>query len=1546
MEMRLNKYKRRISRGLIGFLVVSLLVGLFVLPVNATEDEQVIKVGVFPYKELMMKSEDGRYSGYGYEYLQEISRYTGWTYKYVDGTWEECLEMLKTGEIDLMGGLVKTEEREKSFDFVDEPFIDAYGVLVTNKSNKELPFNDFEAFEGLRVGAIEQNIQAETFLKFSKDAGFTPKIVYYKTEDDLDKALGKGEIGAKLATSMLIAPELRVIAKYGESEGCFATTKGNTALLKQMNAVMEEIKLHDPYFNSVLSKKYFDIQTQTQISFTREELEYIKSAKTLRCNYNPELRPISYSDGDQNVPKGMAMDIAKIIEEKTGLVFEIIPTETLNGAIDEFYDGDANLFLTKNKDVTWRNSNKGFISMPYLTGQLVTIGTHRENHECKVAWYDGMPESAMTAEFLHENASVVKFSTLEEALNAVNDGDADITFANSVVMSYYMNDPKYGGLASSPAYGHSVEVCIAVNPEEDPILLSILNKALASISESEINHIIAQNTSNPEARTIKSLIYTDPIAVVAVILIVFIAITSAIFILFRTKSKSEQSMKKMLYTDPITGYPNYKAMVEDAPKLIGDSPEDFVLIYMDMHQFKSINDIFGYEVGDNILRSISERLKEFIRDDERFGRVYADNFAILLRYTTREELEERLRKLSGQLSAISEEHFDNSSFIFTGGIYRLEKDYGNLDYACDKANYAKDSIKGFFSNTFVAYNDVLHQQILNQKNLEDKMASALENHEFIPYYQPKVNALTGEVIGAEALTRWKTTEGKIIPPMEFLPFYEKNGFIVQIDFAMFEAVCKDMHDWLEEGKQIVITSVNFSRRHMTNKTFALQLMTIAERYHIPPNMLEVEITETMGMESMEVAIEFVRSIQEYGFGVSIDDFGEGYSSIALLQEMPLDVLKLDKKFIENAMKIPKAGDVMKYLVKAMKKNNIKIVCEGIETEEQRDFVLKQNCLYIQGYLYSKPLPLEEFQEYLNNSKVALPQQFDIVSITDFDPKIWGDSDDFLNRAMPGWMVAFYPEAGYPLFYVSDDLLDALGYGEQEYRTVTGGLFSGVMHPDDWKEVENQLTSLDMEEGEVHLQYRMLKKDGSVLWIRNTTKRIIIDNGKEALLGDCIDITDIMMLQLEKEVAHTKYEMALQLTNHAIYEYDIREKKVIAYSGPENFDVLKGNTENFPESILEAGIVHPNDEEIIVALFERIHAGETSCKAEVRIRLNEGQYVWIRIITTTVFAESGEPFKTIGVLENVDQRKRFEEAYLKEEQYRIAMKKTSIMAYDINVTKNYVDDIDGTYSERVKRIAALLSDSHNYTQMLETSVKAIIAKCDQDQFLMEMSLENLNTLYSNGTMEKEFEYRYLLVDGAEAWVSVYLHFTPDTETGDIICLVHCRDIQKRKEREIQLIAQAESDPLTGLLNRSSAERIIKGKLSSLNTYNRKHAFLMIDIDLFKSINDQFGHNVGDQCLIKIADMLKAKLRTNDVIARMGGDEIAIFLQDISHYHHAKTIADKIKLGVKDLSREIDEEVNLSVSIGIAMVPDNGETFEELYQYADKEMYQSKEKESRR
>lgn len=429
-------------------------------------------------------------------------------------------------------------------------------------------------------------------------------------------------------------------------------------------------------------------------------------------------------------------------------------------------------------------------------------------------------------------------------------------------------------------------------------------------------------------------------------------------------------MEKSIYIDRMTGVDNtdgfmrYGGMLAATGRLAG-----FDAVYMNIKNFKYVNKIFGSRQGDMMLRKFSRTMSDFVGNDGKFARLGGDNFVLLIRKERSPELMEFSKGISFEMGeGPSKQNYDLKLRM---GVYEAGEG-DTMSDIMNKSSIAYNAAKHDERKDVVVFSPVLLEAALHKKEISTLFPKALENGEFVVYYQPKVRLSDNKLCGCEALCRW-IRNGKIVPPMDFIPILENEGTICQLDFYVFDAVCVDIRRWIDMGIEPVRVSVNFSKRHLHNKMLADQILGIIRKYDIDSKYVEVELTEMTSAEDLTAMSVFVDRMKENGVGTSIDDFGTGYSSLNLLKDLDVDVIKLDKSFftnINNEAGTEASTDriVVKNIVNMVNELNMEAISEGVETHAQADFLRETHCSMAQGFLFDRPLPKDEFEKRLSDGE--------------------------------------------------------------------------------------------------------------------------------------------------------------------------------------------------------------------------------------------------------------------------------------------------------------------------------------------------------------------------------------------------------------------------------------------------------------------------------------------------------------------------------------------------------------------------------------------------
>ncbi len=446
------------------------------------------------------------------------------------------------------------------------------------------------------------------------------------------------------------------------------------------------------------------------------------------------------------------------------------------------------------------------------------------------------------------------------------------------------------------------------------------------------------------------------IALFAFILVVFILyyIISFISIIVNMRKTNQ-----IIYTDMITGGDNWLHFVKKGTNLLKQRRKNklnYAMLHLKMRKYRSFCTCLGVREGEELIERFYNILKKQITSKEAMAHHENAEFGLLISYTDKAQLEARIHDITHSLDMV----LPNMKLYFATGIYLVEAADSDVDQLYNNALIACEMM-GEDTENSIAYFDVeMNKQQLWERKVEDDMDRALANHEFKVYLQPKISTTEEKLAGAEALVRWIHPTDGFIPPNKFIPIFEKNGFILKLDDYMLDEIARQQAQWLREGRNIVPISVNISRAHFTREDLAEHICSIVDRYQVPHNVIELELTESAFFDDKNVLLTTVNKLRTYGFVVSMDDFGAGYSSLNSLKELPIDVLKIDADFFRGSDSTERGLLIVSEVIGLAKKLNMKIVAEGIESREQVDFLVEQECDLIQGYFYAKPMSIDEF----------------------------------------------------------------------------------------------------------------------------------------------------------------------------------------------------------------------------------------------------------------------------------------------------------------------------------------------------------------------------------------------------------------------------------------------------------------------------------------------------------------------------------------------------------------------------------------------------------
>lgn len=932
------------------------------------DDRRVVRVGYIQNYGIVSQNRDRSYTGYVYDYLKEIAQHANWDYQFVPGSWEECLVRLESGEIDLLGPLQRTPEREQVYEYPDFSLGAETGVLYASASRDDLFYEDFQSLNGLRVGRVVGNYFNAAFDDYCRRQGVTVQYQDYDTIEEMRQGLQSGEVDAMACGSITSVSDVKILAQFSLAPFYFATTKGNAHILQWLNDAIVRIKTEDSSFDSKLYDKYYKNKSVSFLAFTREEQTYLNSQPTLRMSYNANWSPMEYKDPETGAFRGITADLMRKISAYSGIRFETVPADNYSIGLEQLDSGQADL-IAGYVHLSQSAQNRGYMKTtePYVEIPVVMIG----NREMESG---NRPRFALPASFNsiiqyvaqhYGEDSIEYFRSLEECLNAVRTGAADLTMMNSYQFDQQIrlaeNENLYVVAMSEVTY----PMCIGVSDRLPPVVLSILNKAIGRLSAEEVSTCVLNNTTEayfqlPLNRVLH--LYLPYLLGGGVVLLLMVAIV----VLFNVR-RTDRKLKNLLYKDKLTGAPTMEKFKLDAARLLEKlGGAHFTVIALDIDRFKDINDMFGYKAGDSALTYLTRRFIEDLRENELFARDSADHFVLLLAEHEQEAVSLRVHRVYQKLLTDYQKQQEIYNLVVNAGAYLGTPADTDINFMVDRANIARKTVKGGHESALAFYTEEIHKRVEKEKEVEGAMSAALRNREFVVYYQPKYSIQDRKLVGAEALVRWRHPEKGLIPPMDFIPLFERNGFIVNLDFFVFEEVCAKMREWLSSGKTPPPVSVNLSRLHLRSTNFISRFQAIRDRYDIPDEMIELELTETAVLDARSDLSIIMKRLKESGFLLSMDDFGSGYSSLNLLRELPVDVLKLDRAFFAEEKSNRRERVIIRNIVQMAKELRIHVLSEGVETDDQLEFLQEVGCDMVQGFLFARPMPVEEYEKLIFN----------------------------------------------------------------------------------------------------------------------------------------------------------------------------------------------------------------------------------------------------------------------------------------------------------------------------------------------------------------------------------------------------------------------------------------------------------------------------------------------------------------------------------------------------------------------------------------------------
>ncbi len=928
-------------------------------------EKRVVRVGFFPMDGYHEIRGDGSLAGMDVEYLEALCDYVSWDVEYVEcESWDCALDMLRQEEIDLVGSAQYSRERAETYQYASLASGYTFGAIAVN-SDSTLAYEDFNAMSDATFGVVGTYIRKDEFYEYMTDHGIRGiRVQEYENTADLQAALSAGEIDALVHSLTEIREGQRVVGRFAPMPFYYISYIGNDDLMRELNQGIADIKMHRPELENELMVKYYDSRLDQTILLTNEEKQYIAAKGRLTVGYLDEYYPFSYES--EGAYLGLTRQVLEEVSVSTGILFDYVRLEDMEKARTALKDGSIDILSYCGE--TSRNMKAEGLAVTKVYAQVPQVIIMRRNDKSDTIGILAVEESNAAGEavlnFTGESTRLLTFPTQLESLHAVNEGQADASICDGYLAEYLLGSQLYFNkmeIRSVLSDVHSIYMAVAA---DDSPLLGILNKELIAVSDKMVNDYMLQDNFYSKM-SIESFISDNSISILLILSVCAAAVILVLFFLLRNSMR----VQKLMYKDTELNVWNLNYLRYRATRrLAADRGGNYAVAYTDIGQFKSYNALYGWSAGQKVLELVVEALsKEVDGQKELYARSYGSHFVLFVKYEDLNNLKKRLLDIADRISVKIYEEAE-SHMSLTMGVGCLENGDNDLRRALSESIQLVDSLKNNYGNEVQIYDDRLRSQLRENHEREKLLESADIDKDFVAYYQAKVDIRNERIVGAEALVRFKdpTAGGAIRSPGFFVPYYERTGRIREIDFLVMECVCRMLRRRIDAGRNVVPVSCNFSRIHFTTDDFPDRFEDMINQYRIPKELIEVEITETLVVEEVQQqkVREIVDILRKKGVRLSIDDFGSGYSSLGVFEQIPASVIKLDRSFLLNNENRVRQVQIMKNIVNLARDLNAQVVCEGVETKDDTELMMEIGAYVAQGYRYCKPVPEEVFEGML------------------------------------------------------------------------------------------------------------------------------------------------------------------------------------------------------------------------------------------------------------------------------------------------------------------------------------------------------------------------------------------------------------------------------------------------------------------------------------------------------------------------------------------------------------------------------------------------------
>ncbi|MBR4721295.1 MAG: EAL domain-containing protein [Clostridia bacterium] len=912
--------------------------------------------------------ESGRRTGYAYQYQQKIAAYSGWQYEYVEGSWTDLLEMLVDGRIDLMSDVSYTEERAKNMLYSAHPMgSEDYFVFVA-PGNTEIKQDDYSTFNGKRIGINKGSVQIGFYNKWAAENNVHAELVEMTgTEFENIEDLNSGKIDMYVTLDAFGDTEHTVpVCKIGSSDFYFAVNKNHPEILAELNTAMNRIQGENPYYYQQLYAKHINT-SGINMYLSSEEIEWLESHGTVRVGYQDNYLSFCAKDPKTGELTGALKDYLEIASDclmNAHIDFEAFVYPTAAAALEAVKKGEVDCMFPANL-TDYDGETQGFFMTPPLMSTDMSAVVQESEHKSflkkdniTVAVNIGNPNYDLFLQDHFPDWRAIYFQNTPVCLKAISEGRADCL----LISNYRFNNisklcEKYHLVPVST--GVEMDYCLAVS-RENTILYSILSKITHIVPDSSVDAALSYYYTEDARVGVLDLIVRHLGVVIFIVLAILLTILLLLLYNVRAKKEALNNLEliEATQTDALTGLYTKTYFMEYANRMYLENPDrPLDAIVLNINRFHTVNAINGHLFGDSVLEAISGEIKVFLSENEGIaGHFEADHFSIICSHF--DDYRALYDRLQEKIEALS----TNAEIRLRMGVMPWQKGTPP-QHLIEQALVACNIARRRFKDPLVIFDDTLREQENREMRILSDLPRALKEHEFEVYYQPKYDIRRDSPVlcGAEALVRWRHPDLGILSPGEFIPLFEENGNVEDIDKYVWKEAAKQVAIWQKKYKRLIPVSINLSRVDVFDPNIEQILDGILEENGLDYSAISLEVTESAYSESTEEIISVIKRLHKKGYRIEMDDFGTGYSSLNMLYSMPIDGIKMDRAFVRNIEHSEKNMNFVELILDIANNLNVPVIAEGVETEMQYQTLKKVGCSFAQGFYFSLPLTAYEFE---------------------------------------------------------------------------------------------------------------------------------------------------------------------------------------------------------------------------------------------------------------------------------------------------------------------------------------------------------------------------------------------------------------------------------------------------------------------------------------------------------------------------------------------------------------------------------------------------------